>query len=567
MEQTKFEFAKASRRLQRLIDKTCDFLSKNGKTDLLSDLKAELDETRQRKYIKIAFVGQYSSGKSTIISALTGNRDIKIDANVATEVVSEYDWNNIVLMDTPGIAAGKKEEHDQRTKDALKECDLIVYVLTSQLFDNLIFNDFVKMAFEERFSDKMLIVVNKMSMEEGEYSALSENYLQSIKGQFAERGFNFNFPIAFIDANDYIDGIETEDEEFVEISHFDDFVTLLNDFVARKGIMKRELDTPIRILRKYLSDMAVSEVDPNLARIFNQCANIIKRIKKDIERETAYKLNGFEDESIRDALVVTEDFGNKKEEEIKNSVDSLQHSIENRVNDLIKNIGDSINDNYQRMVEEVKEFQNLDSLKQFDQNVAIQLNSPNISNEEKNNKGRQRKYIKWLTDGGAIITNQSGGTTIFGGVSQVAGSKLHGNVYSVGKLFGHKFKPWEAVRISSNVAKFAQYGIPVITTALSMYLDIRNDKKEIDNLKQLDNAKSQFVSEVKKQLLSVKSQIEQELQNSIYQNIDKIIDELEHKKIEILQQTTKNQATSKTISDLDAEYVDFIEIVNDEKLN
>ena len=146
MRKTKFEFASASRRLNLLIGKTCDFLSKNGQDSIREAMMAELESVKQRKYIKIAFVGQYSSGKSTIISALTGNRDIKIDANVATEIVSEYEWNSIVLMDTPGISAGKKEEHDQRTMQALKECDLIVYVLTSQLFDNLIFNDYVKMA-------------------------------------------------------------------------------------------------------------------------------------------------------------------------------------------------------------------------------------------------------------------------------------------------------------------------------------------------------------------------------------------------------------------------------------
>ena len=54
-------------------------------------------------------MGQYSSGKSNIISALTGRKDIKIDANVATDIVSEYLWNNIVLMDTPGILAGRKK--------------------------------------------------------------------------------------------------------------------------------------------------------------------------------------------------------------------------------------------------------------------------------------------------------------------------------------------------------------------------------------------------------------------------------------------------------------------------
>ena len=64
----------------------------------------------------------------------------------------------------------------------------------------------------------------------------------------------------------------------------------------------------------------------------------------------------------------------------------------------------------------------------------------------------------------------------------------------------------------------------------------------------------------------MKNQIEQELRNNIYQNIDKIIDDFEHKKIEILQQTTKNKAISQKINELDAEYVDFIEIIDEDKI-
>ena len=565
MRKTKFDFASASRRLNLLIEKTCDFLSKNGQDSVREAMMAELGSVKQRKYIKIAFVGQYSSGKSTIISALTGNRDIKIDANVATEIVSEYEWNSIVLMDTPGISAGKKEEHDQRTMQALKECDLIVYVLTSQLFDNLIFNDFVKMAYENIYNDKMLVVINKMSMENGEFEDLKQNYLESIKKQFQEKGLSFGFPIAFIDAYDYIDGFESEDDEFIEISHFDDFVALLNDFVARKGIMKREFDTPIRILRKYLSDIAVSEVDPNLARIFSQCANIIKRIKNDIERETAYKLNAFEDDNVKEALSVSENFGNKKKEEIESSVDQLQHSIENKAGELVKSIGESINENYNRMAEEVREFQSLDSLRQFEQNIEIQLKSPKLSEEERNNMGSQRKMVQWLTQGGRTIVEKSGGTSFLGGISEVAGSQLHKGVYDVGKLFGHNFKPWEAVRISSKIAKFGQYGIPVVASAISMYLDIRSDNKELENLKLLDNAKKQFVSDVKNQLNKIKEEIQEELRKNIYHNIDQIINEFERKKIDILQQTNKNKATSKSINELDGEYVDFIELINGEE--
>lgn len=118
-------YAKYQQRLEQLILKTKNLLLQTANSDLAQKMDAELQEVSERRDLRLAFVGQYSSGKSTIISALTGNKDILIDANIATDKTTEYRWNNIILMDTPGILAGKVEEHDEITKAALKECDLI----------------------------------------------------------------------------------------------------------------------------------------------------------------------------------------------------------------------------------------------------------------------------------------------------------------------------------------------------------------------------------------------------------------------------------------------------------
>ena len=71
---------------------TRELLTETNCEDLVQQLNSDLATVTDRKQLKIAFVGQYSAGKSTIISALTGCKDIKIDANVATDKVSEYHW-------------------------------------------------------------------------------------------------------------------------------------------------------------------------------------------------------------------------------------------------------------------------------------------------------------------------------------------------------------------------------------------------------------------------------------------------------------------------------------------
>ena len=95
-----------------LREKTEKLLLGTDNENLVIKMSEELTTSDERKELRLAFVGQYSSGKSTIISALTGRKDIKIDANVATDIVSEYRWNNIVLMDTPGILWPKFEKEE-----------------------------------------------------------------------------------------------------------------------------------------------------------------------------------------------------------------------------------------------------------------------------------------------------------------------------------------------------------------------------------------------------------------------------------------------------------------------
>ena len=291
METTNLKIAELSKKLQELVKKTYDLLDRTGNENIKEALNKELSELKERIELKIAFVGQYSSGKSTIISALTGNRDIKIDANVATDVVSEYKWNNIVLMDTPGILAGKVEQHDQRTKDALKECDLIVYVLTSQLFDDVIFENFIDLAYTQKLNDKMLIAINKMSMEAGDFDTLRQNYLNSIHSIFKERGYEFNFEVVFIDAADYIEGCTEQDDDFIQLSNFNSFISTLNSFVADKGLIKKQFDTPVRVLKGHVADIAVSQVDPNLKIQAEHFSSRIRKSMRDMERSLALKLN------------------------------------------------------------------------------------------------------------------------------------------------------------------------------------------------------------------------------------------------------------------------------------
>ena len=186
--------------------------------DAYIDLKARLKEVDAETKLKIAFIGQHNAGKSTIVSALTNDSSIRISAKVETDETTEYKWGDVYLYDTPGLRAGVKDKHDKEALEAIKSSDLLVYCLTASLFDDLMIKDFVNLAYEKSYKCKMILVVNKMALEAGEFDELVANYRYSINEALEQYGAKLNdFPVAFIDAMDYKNAVADDDEELIEL--------------------------------------------------------------------------------------------------------------------------------------------------------------------------------------------------------------------------------------------------------------------------------------------------------------------------------------------------------------
>ena len=559
-------YAKYQQRLEQLILKTKKLLAQTDNSDLAQKMDTELQEVSERKELRLAFVGQYGSGKSTIISALTGNKDILIDANISTDKVTEYRWNNIVLMDTPGILAGKVEEHDERTKAALKECDLIFYVLTSQLFDDVIFNNFIDLAYNQHLADKMFIVVNKMNMEYGDYAQLVQNYTTSLQNTFKERGYDFSaFPVAFIDANDYLEGIKDGDDEFIQVSNFEKFINDLNSFVSNKGLIKKQFDTPVRVLQSYAKDIAISEVDQNLAEFYRQFEQRLSISERELKRDVSNVLYSFETDAMTKVSALSSGIGSLGEAEWKAQQEELNRALQRSINTTSTKIEKVVEQNYADLLKEVENFGHRDTLAKYISSIDAKLKSPNISIEERNNLNYQKKALDWLKSGAAKVGDMAPGVNgVFGGISNASGSQLHNIVLNVGHFFGKSFRPWEAVRWASNIAKVAKFGIPVVTAGIDIWMQLREEKKENERLQQIKESKNQFITGYQGELNKVKGQFEDYL-NTVLKNYRDKRNDVNKSKDEIIRASKRNDAINKSINELEGEYVDFIEMIEEDK--
>ena len=402
-----------------------------------------------------------------------------------------------------------------------------------------------------------------MGMESGEYDELVKNYTQSLNKTFSEKGYNIeDFPISFIDANDYIDGVEENDPEFIELSHFEHFVDMLNTFVEQKGLIKKQFDTPVRILQSYLKNIEVSTVDKTLCDFYNQFEQKLTSSQKEIKRDVEQILYSFDSSSMNEVINLSNEIGSIDETEWTKKQNNLNDRLKTMISDASDRIETSINQSYDRLLQEINEFSGKDALVKYAESIECKINSPSVSIEEKKSLTIQKKSLDLLRQGANKVSGMAPGVDkLFGGISGASGSSLHEVVLNIGHFFGKSFKPWEAVKWASNIAKVAKFGIPVLTAGIDIWMQLREDKKENERLKQIKASKSQFVTGYQSEINKVKTQFGNYL-SSILENYANKRNEINKSKDELIEVSNRNQELEKSIQQLEGEYVDFIEIID-----
>ena len=465
-----------SDREKAMESRTLDYVDKYA-PDLRDSFMNSLKKIDSETKLRISFVGQHNSGKSTIVSALT-HKDIKISSNVETDTTTPYEWNDVIIYDTPGLKAGVKESHDTEALNALKESDIVVFCLTSSLFDNILLEDFINLAYKQLYKSKMLLVINKMSMESGNYNDLKENYTISIKKVFEEAGaFIEDFEIAFIDAKDYLEGYEDEDEELIELSHFNELINILNAKIVSKNLLGK-IDTKYRVMMDFFKSCLIeksSEEETGMMTVYNQMIRTIERFKRSANSQFESDNIGFMNKIKKESLQLVDRIGNDeiKEEDfnaLNNRVGELSDLHSDEIEGYLTDVQNQMNTEMCEILGEdqteiiLERFQN----PEFEANESVVRDFTDIVNSYKT-------FAKVAGDVGSRISKMAlkPGATSFAKLSSSSGSVIQKTVLNVGHFFGKSFKPWQTVKAASKIGKVAKFIGPA-AEAVGMVLEVAN---------------------------------------------------------------------------------------------
>ena len=302
-----------------------------------------------------------------------------------------------------------------------------------------------------------------------------------------------------------------------------------------------------------------------MSDFYNQYERKLTNSQREIKRDVEQVLDSFDSSAMTEVISLSNEIGSIEEAEWIRKQTVLNNSLKSMISRASDNIEASINQGYESLLDEINEFGDKDTLVKYSQSIDRKLNSPSISIEEKKSLTIQKKSLDLLRQGGNKVASMAPGVDkLFGGISGASGSSLHEIVLNVGHFFGKSFKPWEAVRWASNIAKVAKFGIPVISMGIDIWMQCREDNKENERLQQIKNSKSQFITGYQSEINQVKSQFEQYL-TSILENFTNKRNEINKSKEELIKVSNRNKQIESSIKELEGEYVDFIEIINGEE--
>lgn len=432
--------------------------------------------------VKVVFAGQYSAGKSTIIMALTGRDDIATGADITTQKAHTYSWDGVNLVDTPGIHTELRPDHDEISYQAIADADLLVFVVSNELFDSHLAQHFHKLAIERDKAHEMMLVVNKMSRSAKGNSPESQAIIREDLRKVLEPFTPEDCCTCFIDAKWATESMIESDEMIGKVlwrkSGIEFFMQELNTFVREKGLSGRyttALYNLEQIIQEALSAESTGDKDVEALeelllqsrrslldtkdRILRAVENEIQRVGAQIRQEgrkvtelihgsaNLKEVNG----ELQDAQARVQQYSKQLEQSIQRIIDEHLKDLDNRVSAIFDS--ELAKELLPRLVNRMSEHESILKNIKTASDISRQLGEFLIRNSFNPKYGTLSGLLK---------------------LNQYSGTATHKVVLEVGHFFGKSFKPWEAVKWARGIANAGRV-LAVVGTALTFIIQAKED--------------------------------------------------------------------------------------------
>ena len=437
--------------------------------------------------VHVVFAGQYSAGKSSILKVMTGREDIDIGAGITTQQVQQIDWNGITVIDTPGVHTEIRPDHDKITYEAISKADLLVFVVTNELFDTHIAEHFRKLAIEQEKAHEMLLAVNKMQRCAGGNTPEVQDVLREDLRKVLVPFTPEQLRLSFVDAEAALEARAEQDEEFRRIFHkrsgFDDFFDNFNTFVEEKGLAARyttSLYTLEQVLQEALAAESSDDIDVDaLQELLTQqrCAlvNGKAQVSQSVESKVQQTVNEIREEGRKAADLIR---GGANSEAVNRKLTAAQERVEKQADELSGLIQKTMEEGISNLAERVEQIAESELAKELLSRIKKRVQDLDMDPETLS-KMKQGGDVTYRLGSFLVSKSFNPTTSTFSDLfklNQYSGTATHGMVKTIGHFFGKSFKPWEAVKWTRMIANASRV-LAIVGALLTILTQILEDAK------------------------------------------------------------------------------------------
>lgn len=456
---------------------------------------------------RMVLTGQYSSGKSSLIKALTdGAVDPEIGADIVTDSVTAYDWDGAVtLVDTPGVQSGLRE-HDEMAATAVGDADLVLFVITSNLTDDASSAYLRLLANDMQRADQMIVVITQARKQPAREGARAE-HVREVLGTDS-----IPLPIAEVDSIYYLRSLEggARADELRRSSGVDELREQLNLLSDRRGAIAK-LRQPLHLARHLVDESRLLFVEDERSRaalglIHAQRAAVERRrhamVQSVSTAESVFKshclveISGFvdtasslpTDDAQADAIMATakQRLGESLDAHAARFGETLDSVARAQFATLAEELGEIDAGNRARLVYSQSAWEQ-------DDTAESDIGAP-FAGHQTSGK-RSGVGVNWQNVAEKLKSAQNYWGA-GGGLRDSSGTFGHEAVKNIGHLFGHKFRPWEAIKIADKIGKLAKGAGFLVQVGTAAYSVIKQERDEMREFREAERVHSAFVTEL-----------------------------------------------------------------------
>lgn len=211
--------------------------------------------------IRVAVFGKFNHGKSTLLNAIIGENHFAVADKRETTEVSEYKYNGIVWVDTPGLDADVRGEDDRKAREgAFKIADFLFLVHSVNAgeldkYEMQLYRDLMEQ--DKNYNKKMFLVLTQIDQ-------LGNEEFQRVHKRIKEQFPELN--IFSVSATRYIRGTQENKSVFIEKSGMNELLKLIG--ALNKNIESLRNSEKDRLAEKIMFDL--SEKKKGLTADINQ---------------------------------------------------------------------------------------------------------------------------------------------------------------------------------------------------------------------------------------------------------------------------------------------------------